>query len=56
MCEVDVNVDEEILERAEKEVNGDIAEIEEGEVIVEKRSQSHEEEEEEEKEEGKERF
>ena len=50
MCEVDVNVDEEILERAEEEVNGEIAEIEEGEMIVEKRTQSHEEEE------GKERF
>ncbi len=56
MCEVDVNVDEEILERTEEEVNGEIAEIEEGEMIVEKRTQSHEEEEEEEEEEGKERF
>ena len=56
MCEVDVNVDEEILECAEEEVNGEIAEIEEGEMIVEKRTQSHEEEEEEEEEEGKERF
>lgn len=56
MCEVDVNIDEEILERAEEEMNEEIADIEEGEMIVEKRTQSHEEEEEEEEEEGKERF
>lgn len=54
MCEVDVQVDKEIFEDAEKKVNGEITEVEDGEVVVDKRCWSKQKEEEEEKEEGKE--
>lgn len=56
MCEVDVQVDKEIFDGAEKKMNGEITKVEDGQMVVDKRSWSKEEEEKEEEEEGKEWF